>query len=113
MLVALVALVLAAPVVWLELDSPPEPPVSALADLPDDALVTAIDKGCGSGGCWLEVSVDPGHGTPQELADEVAPGGTVCGFRSVVDLRRVCTWTSEVGLTDVRFSVMYDRYLDL
>lgn len=75
MLVALVALVLAAPVVWLELDSPPEPPVSALADLPDDALVTAIDKGCGSGGCWLEVS--------------------------------------EVGPTDVRFSVMYDRYLDL
>lgn len=110
----LAGLLLAAPVVWLELDSPLEPHVSALADLPDGAQVAAIDKSCGSGGCWLEVSVVPEAGTSsQELADEVAPGGEVCGVRSIVDLRRVCTWTAEVGLTDVRFGVRYDRYLDL
>ncbi|GAA1994224.1 hypothetical protein GCM10009718_35060 [Isoptericola halotolerans] len=107
-------LALAAPVAWLEVDEAAAPPISALADLPDGAQVTAIDRSCGSGGCWLVYSVLPRTGTsPQELADAVAPQGEVCSVRSVVDLRRVCTWTDEVGLTEVRFGVRYDRHLDL
>ena len=73
--VALLAgLFLAVPVAWLELDGPPAPPVAAIADLPEGAQVTAIDRACGSGGCWLEVSVLAAAGTTgQELSNEVTP----------------------------------------
>ncbi len=112
-LVAAAGAALAAPVLWLELDEAAVPPASALHGLPDGAAVTGEDQGCGSGGCWLEVTVDaPDGASGADLADAVAPDGEVCGVRSVVDLRRVCTWVVDAGASTTTFGVGYQRFLD-
>jgi len=112
-LVAVAGAALTAPVLWLELDEAAVPPASALHGLPDDATVTGEDQGCGSGGCWLELTVDAPDGTSgTELAGAVAPGAEVCGVRSVVDLRRVCTWVLDADASTTTFGVSYRRFLD-
>lgn len=105
---AAVALVL--PVLWLEVDESAVPPATAVRPLPDGARVTATGKGCGSGGCWLELDVEaPAGMSGDELATAVAPGGAACAVRSVVDLRRVCTGVVDTAAGSATFSVQYQR----
>lgn len=44
---------------WLDVDEGAVPPVDLA--LPPGARVTQINKQCASGGCWVEVSIDPGQ----------------------------------------------------
>jgi hypothetical protein len=48
------------------------PPESRLPILPAGATVVAEGKGCGSGGCWREITVAPAAGqSPEELAQQM------------------------------------------
>ncbi|MFD2028582.1 hypothetical protein [Promicromonospora aerolata] len=112
-LVAVAAVGVALPPLSLALDESAIPPASSLPPLPDGARVTAEGMGCGSGGCWVELTVDPPAGmSGEELASEVVAGGTVCAFQGVLDLRRVCTGVIGAGAGDARFFVQYDRWVD-
>jgi hypothetical protein len=111
-LVAVAAVGLALPLLSLALDEGAVPPASSLPALPDGALVTAEGMGCGSGGCWVELTVDaPAGMSGEELASEVVAGGTVCAFRGVLDLRRVCSWAMGVEAGSVQFNVQYERWV--
>lgn len=97
----------------LALDESAIPPASTLPPLPDGARVTAEGMGCGSGGCWVELTVAPPAGmSGEELAAAVVPGRTECAFQSVLDLRRVCTWAMDVAAGSVQFNLQYDRWVD-
>lgn len=105
-----VAAFLAAPALWLEIDEAAMPPSSSFPALPDGARVVAEEKGCGSGGCWLELTVDaPAGMSGEDLASKVLPDGEVCAVRSVLDRRRVCTWVMEVEAGSAQFNMQYDR----
>ncbi|PUB24487.1 hypothetical protein C8K30_109239 [Promicromonospora sp. AC04] len=105
-----VAAFLAAPVLWLAISEDAMPPSSSLPALPDGARVVAEEKGCGSGGCWLELTVDaPAGMSGEDLASEVLPDGEACAVRSVLDRRRVCTWVMEVEAGSAQFNMQYDR----
>lgn len=109
--------VLAAPPLWLALDESAVPPSSAFPDLPGGARVASVDIGCGSGGCWQELTVlAPAGMTGAALADEMASENRECAVRSLIDLRRVCTGVVATGTLDepdavdaVRLYVQYDR----
>lgn len=48
------------------------PPRSRTPDLPSGATIVAEDTGCGSGGCWREITVAPAAGqSPEDLAEEM------------------------------------------
>lgn len=116
-LAVLAAVGLSLPLLSLALDEAAVPPASSAPALPDGARVTAEGKGCGSGGCWLELTVAaPAGMSAGELAAEVLPDGRACAFRGVLDLRRVCTGVMGdvpgVESGSVRFSVQYDRWVD-
>ncbi|MFD2792775.1 hypothetical protein ACFS27_04345 [Promicromonospora vindobonensis] len=103
---------LALPPLSLALDEGAVPPASSLPALPDGARVTAEEMGCGSGGCWVELTVDaPAGMSGGELAAAVLPGRTECAFRSVLDLRRVCTGAMDVEAGSVQFYVQYERWV--
>lgn len=110
-LVALAAVGLALLPLSLAFDEDAMPPASALPALPDGARVTATDKACGSGGCWLELTVSaPAGMSGAELAAETLPDGETSAFRSVLDLRRVRTGVMDTEAGSARFSVQYDRW---
>ncbi|GHH67622.1 hypothetical protein [Promicromonospora soli] len=116
-LAVVAAVGLSLPLLSLATDEAAMPPASSLPALPDGARVTAEGKGCGSGGCWRELTVDaPAGMSGEELAAEVLPDGRVCAFRGVLDLRRVCTWVTDHVPGDetrsARFSMQYERWLD-
>jgi hypothetical protein len=46
------------------------------------------------------------------VALAVLPDGTTCAFRSLVDLRRVCTGLMDTDAEWARFYVQYDRWLN-
>jgi hypothetical protein len=109
--IAAVALVL--PPLSLAVDESAMPPASSLPALPEGARVTGEDMGCGSGGCWRELTVDAPHGmSGEELAAEVLPDGGVCPFQGTFDLRRVCSWVMETGAESVQVNLQYDRWVD-
>lgn len=116
-LAVLAAVGLSLPPLSLAVDEAAMPPASSLPSLPDGARVTDEGKGCGSGGCWLELTVEAPAGMSGEaLAAAVLPDDRACAFRGVLDLRRVCTGVMEdapgVEPGSVRFSVQYDRWVD-
>jgi hypothetical protein len=48
------------------------PPVSRIPSLPAGATIVAEGKGCGSGGCWREITVVPAAGqSPEDLTQEM------------------------------------------
>lgn len=48
------------------------PPESRLPNLPSGATIVTEGKGCGSGGCWREITVAPAAGqSPEALAQEM------------------------------------------
>lgn len=109
---AAAAVALAVPVLWLEVDESAVPPATAVRPLPDGAQVTSTGKGCGSGGCWLELDVEaPAGMSGDELATAVVPEGDACSVRSAVDLRRVCTGVVRTAPASATFSVQYQRLL--
>jgi len=106
------ALGLSLPLLLLALDESAMPPASSLPALPDGARVTAEDMGCGSGGCWLELTVDAPAGMSGEaLAAETLADGEECAFRGVLDLRRVCAGVIGVEVEAARFYVQYERWV--
>jgi hypothetical protein len=111
-LVALAALGLSLPLLLLALDESAMPQASSLPALPDGARVTAEDMSCGSGGCWLELTVDAAAGmSGEELVTETLPDGDDCAFQGVLDLRRVCTWVTGVEAGSAQFNVQYERWV--
>jgi hypothetical protein len=110
---AVVAVVgLALPPLSLALDESAMPPASSLPALPDGARVAAEDMGCGSGGCWLELTVDAAAGmSGEELVAETLLDGEECAFRGVLDLRRVCAGVIDVEAEAARFFVQYERWV--
>ena len=112
-LAVLAAVGVSLPPLSLAIDEAAMPPTSSLPALPDGARVTAEGKGCGSGGCWRELTVEPPAGMPGEaLAAAVVPDDAACAFQGVLDLRRVCTGVMSVDAGSVRFYVQYDRWVD-
>lgn len=111
-LAALAALSLSVPLLLLALDESAMPPASSLPALPDGARMAAEDMGCGSGGCWLELTVDaPAGMSGEELAAETLSDGEECAFRGVLDLRRVCAGVIDVEEEAARFYVQYERWV--
>jgi hypothetical protein len=111
-LAAIAVVALALPPLSLAVDESAIPPTSALPALPDGARVTGEEMGCGSGGCWLELTVDPPQGmSDKELTAEVLPDGYECAFRGVLDLRRACTGVIDVETKTVQFFVQYERWV--
>jgi hypothetical protein len=111
-LAAVAVVALALPPLSLAVDEIAMPPASSLPTLPEGARVTGEDMGCGSGGCWRELTVDAPHGmSGTELAAEM-PSGTVCSFQGVFDLRRVCSWVMETEAGSVQVNLQYERWFD-
>ncbi|MBE1878074.1 hypothetical protein [Myceligenerans pegani] len=104
---------LALPPLSLLVDEAAVPPASALPALPDGAHLAAEGMGCGSGGCWLELTVEAAEGmTGDELARAIVPDDRACAFRGPVDLRRVCTGVIDTDADSTRFFVQYERWVD-
>lgn len=75
--VAFAAIGLTLPPLWLAVDESATPPASVLPVLPDGAHVVDERMGCGSGGCWRELTVEAPVGTSgEELAARVLPADT-------------------------------------
>ena len=111
--VALAAIGLTLPPLWLIVDESAMPPASVLPTLPDGARVVGQDMGCGSGGCWRELTVEaPAGMSGEELAARVLPDGSASAFQGVLDLRRVTSAVMDVEAGSARFAVQYDRLVD-
>ncbi|MGW6005200.1 hypothetical protein ACWFNS_05220 [Oerskovia enterophila] len=89
------------------------PPASAVPALPQGVTITTDGMGCGSGGCWRELTLSgpPGQ-SPTDLAASVAPAGQACTGRSWITARRVCSDVTVTG-DEVRLNLYYDRPLGL
>jgi hypothetical protein len=112
-LAAIAAAALALPPLSLAVDESAVPPASSLPALPEGARVTGEDMGCGSGGCWLELTVGAPHGmSGKELVTEVLPDGRSCAFQGTFDLRRVCSWVMETKAESVQVNLQYERWVD-
>lgn len=58
--------------IWLFASEGMLPPRWRIPDIPPSATVVSDGKGCGSGGCWREIVLDPaGDDTPRALAVEM------------------------------------------
>lgn len=83
------------PVVLVTLDEVAIPPRS---DIPAGLDVVDEGMGCGSGGCWRELTVRPPEGrSAEEYADSFASHSGGCEPRSWVDRREVCTGANARG----------------
>lgn len=112
-LAAIAVVALALPPLSLAVDEMAMPPASALPALPEGARVTGEEMGCGSGGCWLELTVDAPRGmSDEELKAEVLPDGEECAFRGVLDLRRVCAGAIDIETNPAQFFVRYERWVN-
>jgi hypothetical protein len=111
-LAAIAAVALVLPPLSLAVDESAMPPASSLPALPEGARVTGEDMGCGSGGCWRELTVDAPPGmSGKELAAEILPDGRVCPFQGTFDLRRVCSWVMEADARSVQINLQYERWV--
>jgi hypothetical protein len=111
-LAAVAVVALALPPLSLAVDESAMPPASSLPALPEGARVTGEDMGCGSGGCWRELTVDAPLGmSDEELKAEVFPDGEECAFLGLLDLRRACAGVIDVESETVRFYVQYERWV--
>ncbi|GAA4425652.1 hypothetical protein GCM10023169_23510 [Georgenia halophila] len=108
-LVALTAIVLAAPVLLLILDEGAVPPRSDVPDLPDDVRVTHEEVLCGSGGCYRDLTLEgpPDH-TPAQTAASMGSPQQTCSARNLLDRRRVCTHV-EIIQDAVHLYVQFQR----
>ncbi|GIE78622.1 hypothetical protein Aph02nite_45720 [Actinoplanes philippinensis] len=69
------------------------PPESRIPDLPSGARVIAQGKECGSGGCWLEVTVVPAAGQlPEDLAREMDISEVQRSLPTLLDPGFVYVW---------------------
>ncbi|WP_264032350.1 hypothetical protein [Cellulosimicrobium sp. SH8] len=114
--VGLVLLVgwLVGPVLWVELDEAGTPPVPTF---PDGAQVVDEGMGCGSGGCWRELTLSwPGHDRDAVRARVgLDDTGRRCDAMSVLDRRVRCVWEvdGEASGTTLRVDVGWRRPLGL
>ncbi|WP_454729505.1 hypothetical protein [Cellulosimicrobium protaetiae] len=114
--VGLVLLVvwLLGPVLWVELDEAGTPPVPAF---PDGVQVVDEGTGCGSGGCWRELTLSwPGHDR-DALRERVGldATGQWCDAMSVLDRRVRCVGEvdDEASGATLRLAVGWHRPLGL
>ena len=114
--VGLVLLVvwLLGPVLWVELDEAGTPPVPAF---PDDVQVVDEGTGCGSGGCWRELTLSwPGHDRDAVRARVgLDAAARRCDAMSVLDRRVRCVWEvdDEASGATLRVDVGWHRPLGL
>ncbi|WP_116450611.1 hypothetical protein [Blastococcus litoris] len=108
--VAALASVLVAPVVWLHtVDEGAVPSVSDVPALPAGVRVANDDLSCGSGGCWLRLGLVATDGrSPAALLDGAGYPDRTCGPASWLDRRRVCTDLVVDG-SRASLVVQYDR----
>ncbi|MCO7272240.1 hypothetical protein [Cellulosimicrobium cellulans] len=114
--VGLVLLVgwLVGPVLWVELDEAGTPPVPTFAD---GIQVVHEETGCGSGGCWRELTLSwSGHDRDAVRARVDLDGaGRRCDAMSVLDRRVRCVWEVDDEASDasLRVDVGWHRPLGL
>lgn len=112
LLLGLVAVALAAPVVWLALDESAVPPSSDLPSLPEGVSADHQGVQCGSGGCSREWTLSGmSSTTSDELADSLGVPGDGCAARSLLDRREVCSSVLSVG-GETRLYLEFNRPWD-
>ncbi len=108
---AVIAVIVIAPTLWLAVDEAAVPPRSDVPALP--AGVRVVDRAvkCGSGGCWRELTLTgPANETPTQVAASLGLSHETCSPRSLVDRRKVCRGVTVTG-GKVRLHVQYHRLL--
>ena len=97
-----VALVL----VVASLTGPQFPSEEDLPDLPAGYSYAEPERGCGSGGCFLEVAVVAPEGrTPADAVAELDDQVSGCRAHGLLDRRRRCTDVAVLGRDTVTISV--------
>ena len=97
---------------WINFDEMMIPPAS---EAPDGLIIESDEMGCGSGGGWRGLMVQPPKGQPaQQLAAALGLEleHETCEARNLLDRRRVCIWGNAAG-DDVHLSLYYDQSLRL
>ena len=104
------ALVLVAPVVWLNVvDEGAVPSASDAPALPAGVTVAREELQCGSGGCYLVLPLTATEGrSPAVVLARAGYPEHVCAADSWLDRRRVCTDLQITG-SRARLVVQYDR----
>ena len=104
-----VALVLVAPVLWLQVDEGAVPSASDAPALPAGVQVASDELSCGSGGCslWLRLIATEGR-SPAALLARAGYQERTCGPDSLLDRRRVCSYLVVDGRR-ASLLVQYDR----
>ena len=94
------------PTLWVTLDEMGLPPAP---DVTEGLVVTSDEMGCGSGGCWRELTVRPPAGqSPEDFIAASGLGSWTCGARTWFDRRPVCT-EARVDDGSVAVHLQYDR----
>lgn len=113
-LVLLLIVWLVGPVLWVELDEAGIPPVPTF---PDGVEIVDEDMGCGSGGCWRELTLSrPEHDRDAlRAAVGLDAEGRRCDAMSFLDRRVRCVWEVDDDATGtaLRVDVGWHRPLGL
>lgn len=101
-------------ILWTAIDEGAVPSDSAFQVIPLPSEAGKISTGCGSGGCWREMSVDvrPPH-TSRSLAAEMGLAKERCEPTNLWTLRKTCTGiSSDAGglKVYVRYSGILSKY---
>lgn len=68
-------------------------PAASAIPLPADAEILSEERGCASGGCWIEIEVLPAPGSsPQELAEEIGATPQLEIPGNLLDPRTIWVW---------------------
>ena len=98
------------PVLLVEFDDGASTPSLSHAQLPAGLVVDGSERSCASGGCWLDVSIDP-EASMSDALSELAQRDGSCQIVSPFDMRRVCVDIG--GIDDKHVFVSYKRVLGL
>jgi hypothetical protein len=100
--------------VWMflrHIDGGGAPSASDRPDLPRGVSVERSEKQCGSGGCWLELTLtDAVSRTPAELVTVLNSQHETCHRRGLLDRRQVCT-SAELVRGSATLSLRFEHSL--
>lgn len=73
------------------------PPASFGPAIPEGATLLTSEKNCASGGCWMELNIDPPEGqSARQLAEDMGIESERCTLSPTLNLLSVCV-ASELG----------------